>query len=143
MEVTINYLAIFVAGIVQMVLGFLWYGPLFGKPWAKMMGFTKEDEVRAKKEGMGKTYGMTFAATLLIAYVLTHFIQYGAYGMGISGIGAGIQTAFWAWLGFIMPVQLNSMLFGNKPKNYKLFAIDTCYYLVSLLVMGVVLTSLV
>ncbi|MBI3341870.1 DUF1761 domain-containing protein, partial [Candidatus Curtissbacteria bacterium] len=38
MEFQINYMAVVAAAVVNMVLGFLWYGPLFGKPWMKMMG---------------------------------------------------------------------------------------------------------
>lgn len=33
----INYLAILVGVIANVILGFLWYGPLFGKAWAKEM----------------------------------------------------------------------------------------------------------
>ena len=29
----LNYLAIVVAGIVPMIVGALWYGPIFGKRW--------------------------------------------------------------------------------------------------------------
>lgn len=38
--VPVNYLAILVAAVLSMVLGFLWYGPLFGKEWTKLMGVT-------------------------------------------------------------------------------------------------------
>src|SRR6266498_2968533 len=33
-----NYWAILVAVAATMVLGFLWYGPIFGKAWMKEMG---------------------------------------------------------------------------------------------------------
>ena len=33
--VEINYLAVLVAAIASMALGFLWYGPLFGNQWKK------------------------------------------------------------------------------------------------------------
>lgn len=42
------------------------------------------------------------------------------------------------WLGFVMPVQVTTTIFSDK-KNWKLFAIDTGYQLVSLLGMGLVL----
>jgi len=38
-ELKINYLAVLVAVVLQFVLGFLWYGPLFGEPWMEMVGF--------------------------------------------------------------------------------------------------------
>ena len=39
MEIPINYLAVLAAAVSNMVLGFLWYGPLFGKTWSKLMGW--------------------------------------------------------------------------------------------------------
>ena len=36
---TINYLAILACAIVAMPVGFLWFGPLFGKAWQREMGF--------------------------------------------------------------------------------------------------------
>ena len=34
----VNLLAVLAAGIVPMVVGALWYGPLFGKRWLELMG---------------------------------------------------------------------------------------------------------
>ena len=61
--VTINYIAVLVAAIVNMVLGFLWYGPLFGKQWIQMMNFDKKKMAEAKRKGMGKTYAVAFIST--------------------------------------------------------------------------------
>ncbi|MGE0772507.1 MAG: DUF1761 domain-containing protein [Cyclobacteriaceae bacterium] len=38
-EIQINYAAIAVVVVATFILGFLWYTPLFGKAWAKEMGF--------------------------------------------------------------------------------------------------------
>src|SRR5688572_1633570 len=51
-----NYLAILVAAVAGMAVGFFWYGPLFGKIWVKLSGFTKEDMEKAQAKGMTKTY---------------------------------------------------------------------------------------
>jgi hypothetical protein len=37
-ELKINHLAVLVAVVLQFVLGFLWYGPLFGEAWMGMVG---------------------------------------------------------------------------------------------------------
>lgn len=34
----VNWLAIVAAAVAAFVVGFLWYGPLFGKRWADAMG---------------------------------------------------------------------------------------------------------
>ncbi len=41
--VSINYLAVILCGIISMVIGAIWYGPVFGKLWMKQYGFTEED----------------------------------------------------------------------------------------------------
>ncbi len=42
MTVVINYWAVIVVAIINTVLGFLWFGPIFGKMWISLMGFTPE-----------------------------------------------------------------------------------------------------
>ena len=42
MQISINWWAVLVAGVVYMVVGMVWYGPLFGKLWKSLMGFTDE-----------------------------------------------------------------------------------------------------
>lgn len=37
-ELKINHLAVLAGVVLQFVLGFLWYGPLFGAPWMEMIG---------------------------------------------------------------------------------------------------------
>ena len=37
----VNYLAVLIAGIVPMIVGAIWYGPLFGKRWLGYMETTE------------------------------------------------------------------------------------------------------
>src|SRR5437867_3970847 len=101
MEVDINYMAVGAAALSQVVLGFLWYGPLFGKMWMKMMGLGQADMDKAKG-GMSKSYALMLVGSLVGAYVLAHFVQYA----GAVTASDGMQTGFWAWLGFVAPVTL-------------------------------------
>ena len=39
MEISFGILGL--AALVPMVIGFVWYGPLFGKTWMEEMGFTE------------------------------------------------------------------------------------------------------
>jgi hypothetical protein len=138
MMVQVNYVAVLVAAIVSMVIGFVWYSPiLFAKPWMKEMGY-KSSGMKDMQKKMGPMYGLSFLASLLMAYVLTHVIASLAndavYKLGLS---LGLKAAFWSWLGFIMPVQLTDVIFGGK--SWKLFLMNTGYQLVSVLGMGVVL----
>ena len=58
-ELGINMTAILVATVANFILGFLWYTPLFGKAWAKEMGFNRD--VKLPKGALAK--GMIFMVT--------------------------------------------------------------------------------
>lgn len=140
MEVSVNYLAILVAAVVSMAVGFLWYSKIFfGKPWTKLMGYTEEGIKKAQKE-MGKMYILSFAAALITAYILSHVMVLSENFYDYSREATGLSTAFWMWLGFIMPVQLTGEIFGGK--KWTLFAINTGYQLVSILAMGLTIAIL-
>src|SRR3989344_318591 len=138
MEVYVNYWVIIVAAVANMALGFVWYGPLFGKIWISLMAFTPEKMEEAKKKGMTKTYVIAFAGSLLMAFVLYHAIVFASYYLEVTGISAGLQAAFWNWIGFVVPVTLSSLLWEGK--SLKLWFLNIGYYLVSLVLMGVILS---
>lgn len=137
MIVNVNYIAVLLSGIATMIIGFIWYSPaLFGKKWAKLMRYTDES-LKAAQKKMGPMYGLSFVAALIMAFVLRHFIAYSQVANSATSLAAGIQTGFWVWLGFIMPVQLTDMIFGGK--HWKVFAINTGYQLASAIAMGAIL----
>ena len=138
MNVPINYLAVFVSAVVSMVVGSLWYGPLFGKPWMALMGMTKESMAASKAKGMAKSYFLMFVGSLLMAFTLAHAVVFASTYLNIWGVAAGLMGGFWNWLGFIVPVTLGVVLWENKP--WKLWFLNVGYYLVNLLVMGVILS---
>lgn len=135
MSVEVNYIAVVVAVIISMGIGFAWYSPmLFGKAWMREMGHKKQD---MKSDAMGKMYALSTIGTILMAFVLSH-VMYLSESFYMSGfIMTGVMSAFWVWVGFVMPVQMTEVLFGGR--SWKGFGINTGYQLVSLLVMGVVI----
>ena len=141
MEVPINYLAVLASGVAAMILGSLWYGPLFGKQWIALMGFDQQKvaEMQAKgMQAMWKNYALMFVGALIMAYVLAHGLVFGNAYLGTGGISGGLQGAFWYWLGFIAPVTLGVVLWDGKP--WKLWFLNAGYYLVLLLVMSIILS---
>lgn len=119
-----------------MVVGFVWYGPLFSKPWMKEMGYT-EESLKKDQANMGKTYAISFVLALLTGYILTHVMTFSEAFYGYPIVQTGLTSALWMWLGFVMPVQATEVLFGGK--TFKLFAINTGYQLASMLAMGAVI----
>ncbi|MBP9710809.1 MAG: DUF1761 domain-containing protein [Candidatus Pacebacteria bacterium] len=135
MDVPVNYMAVVACAIAAMIIGYVWYGPLFGKKWAHMSGVSLE---RMQKGG-GKSYAIMFVGSLITAYTLSHVLAFATTYMQTSGVSAGISSGFWMWLGFVAPVMLGTVLWEGKP--WKLWAINSGYYLVVLCTMGVILTS--
>ncbi|MBI1936110.1 DUF1761 domain-containing protein [Candidatus Woesearchaeota archaeon] len=128
----INYLAVLVAALASMAIGMLWYGPLFGNMWKKLMNFTDRD---MKKMNMTAAQAMIFGfiSTLVLSFVLAHFVDY----LNAITFRAALQVAFWIWLGFIATVMLGMVLWEGKP--WKLYFLNAAYQLVSLAVMAVIL----
>ncbi len=137
----VNWLAILVAGVASMVLGFLWYGPLFGKTWASMMGWDKMDPARVDemKKGATKGYVVTFIGSLVMAYVLSHVISFSESFGNAPGVSTGLITGFWMWLGFVAPVTLGGVIWDGKP--LKLWVLNNGYNLAHLLIIGAILAA--
>ena len=119
--VSINYLAVISCGIIALIIGAIWYGPLFGKQWAKEHGFNEED--LKKNSNPAKTYGIAAIAHVVAAYVLAYLMGY----LNAYSVSGALHTAFWSWLGFVfLPFFINSLF---TRYSFKLVAIETGYFL--------------
>jgi len=136
-NIGVNLLSVFLAALVSMVVGFVYYSPMvLGKPWMKEMGLSSENLKKAQKE-MGKLYGLSFVLAMVSAYILSHVMAFSMNFYGYGAVMTGLTSGFWMWLGFVMPSQATDQIFGGK--NWKLLAINTGYQLTSLLAMGLTL----
>lgn len=137
-ELSINYIAILVAVVANFFLGFVWYTPLFGKAWAKEMGF----DTTIKPSGGQMAKGMIFMVigNFLMAYVFAHNIAAWSFVPGIEelgDIGNIMNSTIFTWLGFYLPVDIGVVTWEQK--SWKLFWINTGYHLVMLLVAATIL----
>ncbi len=137
----VNYWAILVCSIASMVLGSIWYGPLFGKTWQHLIGWSNvsEEKKQAMMKSMNKSYGITFVGSLITAYVLSHMITFSQNWFHTSFVQAGLTTGFWVWLGFVAPNTLGSVLWEGK--SWKLWFINNGYNLILLLMFGLIIGS--
>ena len=137
----INYFAVLVSGVVAMIVGGVWYGPLFGKMWMEGMGWDPNNQalMAEKKKDMVASYAQMFVLALVQALVLAHVLW--AYGIAfpeIIGAWAGIQGGFWVWLGFVLPLRYGDKLWDGK--KFRFVAVDLAYYLVLLCIIGIILS---
>ncbi|NQU54675.1 MAG: DUF1761 domain-containing protein [Bacteroidetes bacterium] len=127
---SINFWAVVVSAFSAFFIGWIWYGPLFGKFWMKLNGFTEEG---LKEGGMSMPLMMliNYIATALAALAIAMFI--GAEANAGFGIFAGVMIAIF-WIG---TNRLNDVLYERKP--WGLYFINVGYNLVIYAVMGAIL----
>lgn len=112
----INYPAVLVAGILHWILGAVWYGIFSGK-FIELMAWTPAQLAAIESQSHTKEYILAFLSSLVLAYILAHFLQF----TKATNAAGGLQTAFWLWLGFIVTTQLPTVIFeGRKPGLYLL-----------------------
>ena len=138
----VNLLAVLVAGIVPMIVGFLWYGQLFGKRWLELMETTAE-EIQ-KNFNPWKTHGASFVLALVTAFILAQLFA----GMGgpqsvssMTGSGGnamvGVHLALMALIAFVLPVAYQAVAYEGRKAG--LFWLTLGYNAVSLLGQAVVI----
>lgn len=120
--------------LIIFVLGFLWYGPIFGNLWIKLSKMPAAEVAKAKKKGMKgmwKSMFLNFLGNFLMVYVLTGIIVL----LGITSPLQGAMVGFWVWIGFFASTTLlGGVLWEGKP--WGLFALNGLYWLVSLKLAG-------
>jgi Protein of unknown function (DUF1761) len=121
-----NYLILGAAAVVSFIFGFLWYGPVFGKTWAKLIGKNLA-ECKPKPWALPLTALCTVLTTFVLAYILYIYKPYCPYG-----------AAFFVWLGFYVPVLVGSVTWEGKP--WKLFALNAAYNFLNLQIIATVLS---
>jgi uncharacterized protein DUF1761 len=127
-----NWLALVAAIISNFVIGGLWYSPiLFVHPWLRMSGVEKP----VFDAGLPKALlGDLFSATAL-ALVLNQVIHWS----GAIGAASGMLVAFVVWVGFIASILITQVTYEHRP--FAFFAISAGYRLITLQVMGVILST--
>jgi hypothetical protein len=126
----INYYAVFVSALSALVIGWFWYGPLFGNTWMKLNGFT-EEELKEGKISLSLMMLLNYMATILAAFAIALFI--GAKSNAGIGMFTGVMIAlFW-----ISTNRLNDVLYERKP--WKLYILNLGYNLIIYAVMGAII----
>ncbi|MDP3964228.1 MAG: DUF1761 domain-containing protein [bacterium] len=130
-EVSLNYLAMLAAVVGLQILGFVWYSkPVFGGAWMNLIGKTEED---LKKSSPVKTMTLGLLLSILMVYVLAHFVDY----TEAETFWDGIVTGVWLWVGFFFTTAGMNFLYERRP--FKLFLIEAVYFLIGISLAGGIL----
>jgi hypothetical protein len=129
--ISINWWAILVAVIPSFVVGGLWYSPaLFLGSWLEMSGVSKPQF----NAGFPRALLGDLVSAIIMALVLDHLI----HACNVAGLAQGLFLAFCIWLGFVATILLGSVTYEHRPFTF--FAINAGYRLITMLLMGAVLT---
>lgn len=109
-----NVFAIITCVILSMIVGAIWYGPLFGKKWMKIIGVDPGNKSAVKKmqSSAGPLYGIQFFVTLFEVCILALFIEYTQQ--------SGILVALLAWAGFVIPSFVGALLWNNQSRSERI-----------------------
>ncbi|MEK7530990.1 MAG: DUF1761 domain-containing protein [Patescibacteria group bacterium] len=127
--IDINYLAVIAAAVGNMIVGSLWYGPVFGKYWMRLNGFTPESMNAMHLKVWQAMIGGAITA-LLMAFVLSHV----AIAFMAADLMGALQLAFWMWLGFTAVTIAEGFLWEGR--SFELFVLNAARSLVTLLIMA-------
>jgi hypothetical protein len=135
--IDVNYLAIFIAAVANIIIGMIWYSPkVFGKQWMHAIGMkiprSKAEKADRQKEAM-PGYVLSFIAAIVMAYVISVLLV-------TKTPGEGVLLGFWVWLGFVATVNLAPVLWEKK--SWRWYYISAGHYLISLVIMGAIIGSL-
>lgn len=136
--VMVNYFAVGVCAIVSMIVGGIWYGPLFGKMWLKVIGATELDlEARKRMQARAMPlYGVQFLLSLFQVWVLAGIFE-------IHTMKQPVLVGLLVWAGFIMPmIAANSMWNNDSAKiAWTRFLIQSSYQLVMFVIYTLILSA--
>ncbi len=125
-----NYWAVVVSALAYWILGALWYGFFFAKPWMALEQMTAE---KAASMNPVLPYVITFVLNLLIALVLAQICSW--RNANTAARGAAVGTLL--WIGFIGPVTFTTNMYEMRPTQ--LFAMNEFYPLAGLILMGMII----
>lgn len=122
----ISHVAVWGSAVLSMVLGFVWYGPLFGQKWKEIIGAGEMDAERMKEiqKAANKLYGVQFALSVVQVYVLAYLLFHTTL--------PALTVALLVWLGFIMPTIAGSSMWNNDSRRiaWSRFLIQSGYQLI-------------
>ena len=133
MNFAVNYVSVIVSAIVFMIVGFVWYGPLFGKQWSKLIYKTPEAIAEARKKGMAPSMLGVFVAALVMSFVIAVVLK----SLLITTVNAALVAGFMLWLGFIATTMLHRVFFERSP--FGLYVLNTLQSLVTILLGSLVI----
>jgi hypothetical protein len=134
--IDLNYWAIASGAVLSMIVGGIWYGPVFGKKWMEIIGFDPSDSEARKKmqKSAGPLYFVQFLLTLFQVLVLAHLVA-------DTDRAGGLERSLWIWAAFVIPTLAGAVMWTSDAGRLKWsrFLIQGGYQLVMFFIYGLLL----
>ncbi|HEV2532975.1 DUF1761 domain-containing protein [Phenylobacterium sp.] len=124
----VNWIAVVIAAVLLQVLGFLWFGPVFGKAWIAAMGKTGD-----MSGGSNMLMALGAVNTLVCVTGLSWLIN----KVGAVTLGAAVTTSVAAW--FFFSLTTSALEYIYMGMSLQLLELNAGYLLVSFVLAGVTL----
>jgi hypothetical protein len=126
----VSWVAVIGAAIVGFAFNALWYGPLFGERWARLVGV---DPNAPGGMPLGPILAVNFLMNLVGATALAVLVKPFA-----KDVVTGVMVALFVWVASGLVLKLNDLTFARRPVG--IFYIDSLGHLLTLVLMGVIVS---
>ncbi|MEA2453185.1 MAG: hypothetical protein QOG04_1895 [Actinomycetota bacterium] len=126
----IPWFGVLVAVVASQIIGFLWYGPLFGKPWRAAMGVT--EEAMADRSGFGAAITVGTICSAVSAVVIAILLTLSASPDLASGCKVGLLVSL-----AVSSYIVITMMYEKRNQTVSMIAISN--QIVTLVVMGAII----
>jgi hypothetical protein len=127
----VNYLAVVVAAVVALVIGFIWYAPpVFGNRWMAYLGTTQAQLGNPGPTGMV----VGIVASLVNAWVLAVL----SLNLGGTTITDAIMLGIIVWLGFMATITAAQISFEKR--SWGLWLLNNAHNLIVQVIMAAIVT---
>jgi hypothetical protein len=128
----VNYLAVVVAAVIAVIIGFIWYAPqVFGNRWMAYLGTTRAQLGQPAPSGMAAG----IAGALINSWVLAVL----SLNLGGKTVSEGAMLGVLCWLGFMATLTAAEVGFLKRP--WPLWLLNNAHNVIVQIVMGAIVTA--
>ncbi len=124
----VNWVAVVGAAIVAFAIGAIWYGPLFGKRWAALVGVSTTGGPPVAPL-LAASFVMSLVVATALAVLVTPFAKDALTAAVVGGL---------VWVASGLVLKVNELLYLRRPAA--LFYIDSIGHLIALVVIAVIVS---
>ncbi len=122
--IQIDWIVVFLAAVVNMLIGFVWYSRWLFGPLCTDVKIPK----KMSKAILQGVYG------LLVSLVIAFFFSFFEAFLGVTNVTDGMFVGVCFWLGFVATTQISSVIWEGKPIS--MFFLHSGCKLLSFIVIG-------